>query len=113
VKKTQTDNPLGPKYGEQTLPGDPNGLAIVIIMKTSEDDAPVIKLPKMYKDDIESPEGQHWKEVMDCELTKLKEMNTWTEIDQSDLPPGAQVLPGMRVHLIKNLETGECKFRSR
>ena len=49
---------------------------------------------------------------MDYELTKLKEMNTWTEIDESDLPPGAQVLLGMWVHLIKNLETGEHKFRS-
>src|SRR5882724_6212515 len=84
----------------------------VLITKASEDDAPVAKLPKMYKDAVESPEGQHWKEAMDYELTKLEEMNTWTEIDESDLPPGAQVLLGMWVHLIKNLETGECKFRS-
>ena len=80
-------------------------------MKASEEDAPVAKLPKMYKDAVESPEGQHWKEAMDYELTKLEEMNTWTEIDKLDLPPGAQVLPWMWVHLIKNLETGEHQFR--
>jgi len=49
---------------------------------------------------------------MDYKVTKLEEMNTWTEIDESDLPPGAQSLLGMWVHLIKNLETREHKFRS-
>jgi len=44
---------------------------------------------------------------MDYELAKLEEMNTWSDIDEQDVPPGAQVLPGMWVHLIKNLESGD------
>ena len=50
---------------------------------------------------------------MDYELTKLEEMNTWSEIDESDVPPEAQILPGMWVHLIMTLESRDCKFRSR
>jgi len=29
---------------------------------------------------------------MDYELTKLEEMNTWSDIDESDIPREAQVL---------------------
>ena len=50
----------------------------VLITKTNEDDTPAVKLPKVYNDAVESPEGHHWKESMDYELNKLKEMNTWT-----------------------------------
>src|SRR5882724_7051822 len=50
---------------------------------------------------------------MDYELNKLEEMDTWKEIDETNVPQEAQVLPGMWVHLIKNLESGERKFRSR
>src|SRR5882724_11402723 len=50
---------------------------------------------------------------MDYELNKLEEMETWSEFDETDVPQEAQVLPGMWVHLIKNLESGERKFRSR
>jgi len=50
---------------------------------------------------------------MDYELDKLEEMNMWSEMNESDIPQGEQILPGMWVHLIKNLETGERKFRSR
>ena len=46
-------------------------------------------------------------EAMDYELNKLEEMDTWKEIDESDVPQEAQVLPGMWVQLIKNLESGE------
>jgi len=47
---------------------------------------------------------------MDYELSKLEEMDTWSEIDRTDIPAGEQVLSGMWVHLIKNLETGGRKF---
>ncbi len=49
---------------------------------------------------------------MDYELAKLEEMNTWSEIDDNDIPDGTQILPGMWVHIVKNLESGERKFRS-
>jgi len=79
----------------------------VLIAKTTGE------LPKAYEDAVESPDGQQWKDAMDYELTKLEEMNTWSEIDESDVPPEAQILPGMWVHLIKTLESRDCKFRSR
>jgi len=53
--------------------------------------------PKVYNDAINLPEGKLWKEAMDYELTKLEEMNTWSEVDKSDVPSDAQVLPGMWV----------------
>ena len=49
---------------------------------------------------------------MDYELTKLKEMNMWSEVERADVPQGMQVLPGMWVHIIKNLELGDKKFHS-
>src|SRR5882724_1144117 len=72
-----------------------------------------IRTPKAYNDAINLPEGKLWKEAMDYELTKLKEMNTWSEVDKSNVLSDAQVLPGMWVHLIKNLELGGMKFHSR
>ena len=49
---------------------------------------------------------------MDYELNKLEEMNMWSEIDETDIPNRAQILLGMWVHMVKNLEVGEQKFRS-
>ena len=83
------------------------------ILITTTDNAPVIKHPKTYRDAIETPEGPHWKEDMDYELSKLKEMNTWSAIDKKDIPLEAQILPGMWVHVVKTLESGEQKFRLR
>jgi len=61
---------------------------------------------------VNSPEGKQWRDTMDYKLTKLKEMNTWSEIDKTDVPQGAQILQGMWVHLVKNLELGEQKLKS-
>ena len=52
------------------------------ILITTADNTPAIKNPKTYRDAIETPEGPHWKEAMDYELSKLKEMNTWSAIDK-------------------------------
>jgi len=49
---------------------------------------------------------------MDYKLNKLKDMNMWSKIDETDVPHRAQILPGMWVHMVKNLEAGEQKFRS-
>src|SRR5882672_5406239 len=84
----------------------------VLVTKTTSDTLE-IKLPKTYHEAIASPDGKLWKDAMDYELAKLEEMSTWSEINETDVPSGAQVLPGMWVHLIKNLESGDKKFRSR
>ena len=73
----------------------------------------MIKIPRAYKDAMNSPEGKQWRDTMDYELNKLKEMNMWSKIDEIDVPQRAQILPGMWVHMVKNLEVGEQKFRSR
>ena len=58
-------------------------------MKTNSD-TPEIITPKGYKDAISSTEAKHLKDTMDYELTKLSEMNTWDEMNESDilLTPG-------------------------
>jgi len=84
----------------------------VLIMKI-KCDSPDIWIPKAYTDAINAPEGALWKEVMDYELAKLEEMNTWTKTEAMDMPSDAQILLGMWVHIIKNLESGNRKFRSR
>ena len=74
---------------------------------------PDIVIPQAYSDAIRTPEGKLWKDAMDYELAKLEKMNTWSEINEGDIPQGEQVLLGMWVHLVKNLETSDKKFRSR
>src|SRR5882724_5190874 len=81
-------------------------------MKTNSD-TPEIMTPKGYNDAVSSPEAKHWKDAMDYELTKLSEMNTWDEMNESNVPLNMQVLPGMWVHMIKKQETGDLKFWSR
>src|SRR5882724_2492900 len=39
--------------------------------------------------------------------------NTWSKINKANIPQEAQILPSMWGHLIKNLESGGRKFRSR
>jgi len=78
----------------------------VLITKSGED-SPVIEIPKAYEDTMKSPEGKHWREAMNYELNKLKDGETWSEFDKINVPQEAQVLPGMWVHLVKNLESGE------
>jgi len=80
-------------------------------MKTNSDASEFIT-PKGYKDAVCSPEAKHWKDAMDYELAKLSEMNTWDEMNESEVPSNAQVLLGMWVHLIKKQENGDLKFRS-
>src|SRR5882724_389601 len=63
----------------------------VFITKTTSN-TPEMYTPKAYTDTVNSPEGKLWKEAMDYELTKLEEMNTWSEVDRSDVPSGTQVL---------------------
>src|SRR5882724_10768960 len=46
-------------------------------------------------------------------LSKLSEMNTWDEMDESNIPSSTQVFLGMWVHLIKKQESGDLKFHSR
>src|SRR6266481_3945946 len=60
----------------------------------AQDDTPA--LPRAYSDAVNSSEGKLWKDAMDYELAKLEEMNTWSDIDEQDVPPGAQVLPVSR-----------------
>jgi len=81
-----------------------------VLVTRAVSSASEIHTPRAYNDAINSPEGKLWKEAMDYELAKLEEMNTWSEVDKSDVPSGIQILPGMWVHLIKNLETGGKKF---
>jgi len=71
-----------------------------------------IKIPRAYDDAVTSPEGTLWKEAMDYELDKLEEMDMWSVIEKADVPQGMQILPGMWVHIVKNLESGDKKFQS-
>ena len=83
-----------------------------VLITKSNSDTPDIKTPSNYDDAVNSPEGKLWRDVMDYKLTKLEEMNTWNEIDKSDIPSSTQILPGMWVHLVKKLELGDKKFHS-
>ena len=69
-----------------------------------------VKIPRGYQDAIKLTEGKNWTDAMDYELSKLEEMNMWTEVKANDIPDDAQVLPGMWVHIVKKLEMGENKF---
>ena len=48
--------------------------------------SPEIKIPRTYSKAVNSPEGKSWKDAMDYELSKLEEMNTWSEFNETDIP---------------------------
>ena len=83
---------------------------VLVTKVIEEENTPEIKIPRTYSQAINSLEGKSWKDVMDYELSKLKEMNTGSELNEADLPQGAQILLCMWVNTVKNLETGERKF---
>jgi len=84
----------------------------VLITKTTASTSE-LKMPKAYIDAIESPKGALWKEAMDYELNKLEEMDTWSKIKRMDVLAGEQIISGMWVHIVKNLESGGRNFHSR
>ena len=102
-----------PSRRSEHLQDQKNDNQVLITKVFENENSPEIKTPQTYSQAINSPEGKSWKEAMDYELSKLKEMNTWSELDKTDIPQNAQILPGMWVNTVKNLETGERKFRSR
>ena len=94
-----------PTRRSERLKDQEAGDKVLITKVTSKEMLPEITIPRAYSDAISSPEGKFWKDAMDYELRKLEEMNTWDEINLKDLPDNTQVLPGMWVHTIKNLES--------
>ena len=88
------------------------GVSEKVLITKANSDMSGIRLPKAYNDAVNSPEGRLWKEAMYYELTKLEEMNTWSEVNESNISFGVQILPGLWVHLVKNLESGDKKFHS-
>ena len=86
----------------------------VLIMKVIDNENSLeIKIPRTYSEAVNLPEGKSWKDAMDYEIFKPEEMNTWSEFNEADVPQSGQILPGMWVNTVKNLESGERKFRSR
>src|SRR5882672_4070228 len=84
----------------------------VLITKMNSD-IPEVKTPRKYEDMVNSPEEKLWRDVMDYKLTKLEEMNTWNEMNESNVLSSAKILPCMLLHLVKKLELGDKKFHSR
>ena len=59
----------------------------VLIMKVINNEHSLeIKIPRTYSKAVISPERKSWKDVMDYELSKLEEMNTWLEFNETDIP---------------------------
>ena len=50
---------------------------------------------------------------VDYELTKLGEMNTWSEVNKSDILMSAQILPGMWVHAVKKSQVARISNTTR
>ena len=57
-----------------------------ILATRTQDNVPDIVISQAYSDAIHTPEGKLWKDVMDYELAKLEEMNTWSKINEGDIP---------------------------
>ena len=49
-------------------------------------------VPATVKEAMESDESARWKEAMNSELTSLKEFNVWKLVDESDVPPGKNLV---------------------
>ena len=58
----------------------------------------VSAFPQNYKEAIQSPESEHWKNAMEDEINSLKENNTFT---LTTLPEGRKIVGGRWVYTVK------------
>ncbi|TPX49944.1 DNA-directed DNA polymerase [Synchytrium endobioticum] len=72
---------------------------------------PPISIPKTYASAIQSDECTQWQNAMSEEVAALRANNTW-ELVQA--PPGAHILPGKWVYVVKYDEKGDVdRFKAR
>lgn len=81
---------------------------------TSTSDMGDIRIPRGYRQAMESPESQYWKEAVDRELKGLIENKTWDVVPMSSVPPGANIMRCHMVFTVKRLSDGSIeKFKCR
>ena len=64
------------------------------------------RTPKTYKAALKSEDWPKWKAAMDAELASCKAKDVWEEVDRSQVPKGAKVLPLKWVYKIKTDSSG-------
>lgn len=70
----------------------------------------VSAFPQTYKEAIESPDSESWKEAMKEEMKSLKENNTFT---LTDLPEGSNLVGGCWVYTVKEGPDSSKSYKAR
>ena len=73
-----------------------------------------LRIPRGYRQALESPESSHWREAIVKELKGLIANGTWVTMSESDLPRGANLMRCHMVFTVKRLPDGSIeKFKCR
>jgi len=81
---------------------------------TSTSDMGDIRIPRGYRQAMESAEAPYWKEAIDRELNGLMQNRTWDVLPLSALPPGSNLMRCHMVFTVKRLADGSIeKFKCR
>ena len=80
------------------------------VMSTVDYCYKVCAFPQNYKEAVESPESEYWKNAMKEEMNSLKENNTFT---LTTLPKGKRLVGGRWVYTIKETPNGSKTYKAR
>ena len=94
-----------------------NALALTVALDAAVDtaaslDTAEIKEPNHYKDAMRSPDASKWKAACDLEMKKLRELNCWSVVRRSNLPPGTRVMGSRWTFKYKRDEKGALRIVS-
>ena len=70
----------------------------------------ILAFPQSYKEAIESPESDYWKNAIEEEMNSLKENNTFT---LTTLPEGKKLVGGRWVYTVKEQSNGSKTYKAR
>ncbi len=66
--------------------------------------------PKTFTEAMKRSDAQEWKLAMDEELKSMQELHVWEEIQRSEVPPGAKLLPWKWVFTYKDQKKPKARL---
>ncbi|CAI7881888.1 unnamed protein product [Closterium sp. NIES-53] len=85
-------------------------LVSMVLAPEGDSDAPGIPTPRSYAEAIEGPFSSQWQAAMDAEMASWK--STGTYVDEVP-PPGANIVSGMWIFMVKRPSSSPPVFKSR
>ncbi|CAI7770891.1 unnamed protein product [Closterium sp. NIES-54] len=82
----------------------------MLLTPEGDPDAPDIPTPRSYAEAITGPYSSQWQTAMDAEMASWKSIGTY--VDEVS-PPGANIISGMRIFMVKQPPGSPPVFKAR